>query len=137
MPWFDAGLRFECTACGDCCRREGDVYFTRAEADEAARYSWGPDATVEAMLGEVWVEDFDGRYRVAVPFGGACPFLTPERRCAIHPVKPAQCRTYPFWSDVVRSERTWLAEQPFCEGIGRGEIVTAERIVAAVRESDT
>ena len=41
-PWYADGLRFTCTACGDCCRNHGDgfeyVYATRRERQAIAKH---------------------------------------------------------------------------------------------------
>lgn len=133
--WFAAGLRFECTACGDCCRREGDVFVSPDEAAAIVRYVHGEGATVAAFCGELWTEDYDGTLRIEVGAGETCPFLGTDGRCQVHAVKPAQCRTYPFWSEIVESPMSWRAERRYCEGIGRGELVSAERIARALNES--
>lgn len=126
--WFADGLRFECTACGECCRREGDVFLSRAEGRAAVQLAYGDDATVDAFLGELWVEEADGRLRIEVPRGGACPFLQSDGRCRVHAAKPLQCRTYPFWPEIVRTRRSWKVERGYCEGIGRGEPVPPDHI---------
>ena len=43
------------------------------------------------------------------------------RRCRIYPVRPSQCRTWPFWPDNVHSPARWAAAQLRCPGINRGE----------------
>ncbi len=46
---------------------------------------------------------------------GACIFLTPENRCAIHPVKPQKCRDYPYrWQTIPE-------QQHLCQGSWSGD----------------
>lgn len=52
----------------------------------------------------------------------SCHFLK-DGGCSIHPVKPTQCRTYPFWPSIVASRAMWKIEATFCPGIGKGELV--------------
>jgi Fe-S-cluster containining protein len=55
--------------------------------------------------------------------------------CSIHEIKPMQCRTYPFWPENLQSEKTWLAEKSYCEGIGpEGDPYRAPDIVALLKE---
>ncbi|MFT6629027.1 MAG: Fe-S-cluster containining protein [Flavobacteriales bacterium] len=116
--WYQDGLTFSCTQCGDCCRRPGDVRFSPTEADAVAWRLLGPTANADDLVGSLWSVDFDGHYRVEVVEGGACPFLS-DNQCTIEDRKPIQCATYPFWSEVLESPALWGAEARYCEGIER------------------
>lgn len=43
--------------------------------------------------------------------------LLDKGKCSIHPVRPTQCATYPFWSPHLASEVDWRATAATCEGI--------------------
>ena len=66
--------------------------------------------------------------------GGDCPFLE-GARCRIHPARPAQCRTFPFWPENLRSRAAWRALRAFCPGVGRGRLWSLEAIRSARRGS--
>ena len=51
-----------------------------------------------------------------------------EDRCHIYPVRPMQCRTYPYWDELVRSRAAWQRESCCCEGIERGPVVARSHI---------
>ena len=36
-----------------------------------------------------------------------CVFWEGDAGCAIYPVRPTQCRTFPFWSEHLRSPEAW------------------------------
>ena len=127
-PWYHEGLRFECSECGACCRRAGDVELSAPEALAIAREFDGPMATVEALLGELWVERWDGVLVIRVPEGSQCPLLDERGRCSVHRVKPLQCRTYPFWPENVASPSSWRVEGAWCEGIGRGPLFCSDDV---------
>lgn len=84
---------FACRRCGNCCRVEGYVTLSDAELDAAA-----------VFLG-LSTDDFIARFTrlkhtrngLSLIEGedGACIFLTPDG-CRIQPVKPQQCRDFPF-----------------------------------------
>jgi Fe-S-cluster containining protein len=62
-----------------------------------------------------------------------CAFLK-DKRCSIYEARPIQCRTWPFWPDVMNA-KTWKKEVvSFCPGVGKGPIVQAVKIKAALRE---
>ena len=47
---------------------------------------------------------------------GSC-ILLDQGKCSIHPARPTQCATYPFWSSHLASEVDWRATAATCEGI--------------------
>lgn len=65
--------------------------------------------------------------------GYDCVFLDRDSQpgkalCAIHEARPMQCRTWPFWPENLRSKAAWERTARQCEGVGRGAVVTIERI---------
>lgn len=61
---------------------------------------------------------------------GGCVFLTRENTCRIYKVRPTQCRTYPFWPELLCSKRNWDAEKTHCEGINTGAAIPLGKIHA-------
>jgi len=124
--WYREGVRFACTGSGKCCAIHGEhayVYFTREEEAAIARH-----------LG-MTVRTFRHRHTRRTSFGprtlrfpdGGCTFLR-DRRCSIYPVRPAQCRTWPFWPENMDPE-VWEHEvAAFCPGVGRGRLYSMEEI---------
>jgi uncharacterized protein len=116
------GLRFECQpGCTECCRRRGFVYLTENDLVRAAEFlGMSPEA-------------FEKRYvyrtrrllRLRTPPDLHCHFLR-DGGCAIHPVKPAQCRLFPFWPEMVEKRREWQKTAAWCPGIGKGPLVEIE-----------
>lgn len=126
QPWYAAGLRFDCSRCGACCSgAPGYVWIGSGEAAAAA-----------AHLG-LGIREFLARYARRVPGGvslredasGRC--LLFDDGCRIYPVRPAQCRTYPFWARIVADRSSWEREAASCPGIGAGPLHGRERIRAA------
>jgi len=81
---------------------------------------------------------FRRRYLCRLPDGdlvaswhgdGRCVFLNDRGECNVYPVRPVQCRTYPFWSEIVIRQQDWQRESRRCEGINRGKEVPVIRIV--------
>lgn len=121
-------LRFECTGCGKCCTGPGDYFIAVTRAEQRR---------IRAFLGVSWRwfrRRYVTRYDEATeslrtePGSGRCAFLGDDNRCRIYPVRPAQCRYYPFWPELVARRAAWNAEAKRCEGIGRGRAVPADRI---------
>lgn len=63
-----------------------------------------------------------------------CIFLTSGktgcRGCAVYPVRPNQCRTWPFWDSNLSGPDAWNAAAVRCPGINRGRLYSFEEIEA-------
>ena len=130
-PYYQRhSLRFSCTRCGRCCTGGADYYvcFSQAEAKAAC-----------AHLGLTWkwfrhhyLRRLDEPGLVAADNAGACIFLDAAGQCRIYAVRPVQCRTYPFWPELVNTAAAWKQEACRCEGINRGDVVPPDTISSAV-----
>jgi Fe-S-cluster containining protein len=121
-------LRFGCTACGDCCRRDGVVELSGRERRRAARHLALTVAAFDARFG---VEALEQGYQLVARDGRGCPLLAADGRCSIHDVKPKQCATYPFWPELVDEPGAWLEERARCPGIEHpaGRVYPASELV--------
>ena len=62
---------------------------------------------------------------------GDCTFLDGKtRRCLIYPVRPRQCRSWPFWKSNLKSPAAWRETERVCPGAGIGELANLEEIDA-------
>ncbi|GAB4131884.1 MAG: hypothetical protein Kow0040_11870 [Thermogutta sp.] len=60
---------------------------------------------------------------------GDCIFLDPiSRSCHIYPIRPRQCRTFPFWNSNLRRPKDWDDVCRTCPGCGKGELFSCESI---------
>lgn len=126
-----AALRFDCTGCGKCCVGRGD-YYVAASPDEQRRIRGFLNISTRWFRRRYVTVREDGTETLRWQ-GSRCVFLDTQRRCRIYSVRPAQCRTYPFWPEVVKSEASWRAEGKQCEGIGRGAVIPLRYVEARLR----
>ena len=56
-----------------------------------------------------------------------CVFLD-NGRCTIYPLRPRQCRRFPFWPELLRSRRNWDRYARNCPGMNRGRLYSCEEI---------
>ncbi len=70
-------------------------------------------------------------------FGYDCVFLDRETVpgkavCRIYGARPSQCRTWPFWPDLLMSEKAWARAKRNtpCPGMGNGQLFTIEEIIS-------
>lgn len=117
--WFDKGLRFECTGCGDCCRGEpGYVWLTLDEAHAVAvALGMHFDQFKDRCLRRV-----GSRLSLLEKPDGDCIFLEAGSGCVVYGARPVQCGTFPFWGEFLESRRDWERLAEVCPGIGRGKL---------------
>ncbi|MDQ7013084.1 MAG: YkgJ family cysteine cluster protein [Planctomycetota bacterium] len=139
--WFDEpdretgepGLRFGCTQCGNCCSGPpGFVLFTDTEADAiAARLGM----SVPDFLERFTEDTSRGRSLIDIKtiHGYDCVFLdrstVPGKAvCSIYEDRPEQCRTWPFWKEMLQSRDNWVRAKATCPGLDSGRHYTPVEI---------
>ncbi len=128
--FFDQGLRFECQRCGRCCTGEsGTIYVGPEEIAPMAAYLGMPS---ERLI-ENHLYPFKGSYSIREDPNGSCHFY--DQGCAIYPVRPVQCSSYPFWFSNIRSEKSWCALHRECPGIDQGRLYTKAEILERVHRA--
>jgi|GEM_PF-436810 len=122
--FFDEGICFECLRCGSCCTGEPGVVFVE-EAEKT---------TIADFLGisrQVFIErclfPIGDRLSIRETDDFRCIFY--ENGCSIYPVRPLQCRTFPFWAQNFRSKKAWNETLRRCPGIGTGRRYTKNEIL--------
>jgi uncharacterized protein len=126
--FFDAGIRFQCQRCGGCCTGDpGTIYVT---PDEIVALAAHLNLTVDDF-NQKYLYPFKDSFSIGEHADGRCLFF--DNGCTIYPLRPGQCRTFPFWFSNLRSEDRWREIQKKCPGIGRGRLYSRDEILAVVR----
>ena len=125
-PWYKDGLPFECTQCGNCCTGgPGFVWVDEAEIQAIAEYLGKPIGEVRLMH----TRPVKGRVSLNEYANGDCVYFDGQaRNCSIYPVRPKQCRTWPFWNSNLASEESWKQAEGGCPGMSRSQFVPLEEI---------
>lgn len=133
-PWYEAGLAFECTQCGNCCTGSpGFVWVTETDIEQIAEYLDKPIGEIRLL----YTRPARGKVSLTEYPNGDCVFFDGQsRRCQIYPVRPVQCRTWPFWNGNVHSPEAWEATGRHCPGINRGGFVSLEEIESRLSQTD-
>lgn len=120
--WYAAGLCFECAGCGACCSGpgEGYIWVTRPEIELIARHlKTTPGQLRQEYLRRVGLRTTIIEHETTKD----CIFLRKiggRKQCVIYPVRPSQCRTWPFWPDNLSGPNAWNSAGLRCPGINRG-----------------
>ena len=128
--WYITGLHFECVQCGQCCSGPGEGYIWLTK----------PEVEFIAVFLKISVEQLRQKYLKRVGLRTSiieeattkdCVFLQDvdgERKCVIYPVRPNQCRTWPFWPDNLESPNKWNKAAVKCDGINHGKYYSFDEI---------
>jgi Fe-S-cluster containining protein len=127
-PWFQDGLRFECTQCGDCCTgAPGYVWVNNEEI-----------AALSAVFG-MKVHEFEASYvrrvgsrksLIELANGDCILFDAKTRKCRVYNERPRQCRTWPFWDSNIATPSAWKKTCAICPGSGQGKVYSVEEVLA-------
>ena len=124
-PWYQDGLRFRCTRCGHCCTGDpGNVWVNDEEIEALADYLHETPYEVTALYTRRAGRGSSLREKA----NGDCVFYDREQGCTVYPIRPRQCRTWPFWESNVSTPEAWKKTCEACPGSDHGELISAEEI---------
>jgi len=150
-PWYADGLQFTCTQCGNCCTGgPGYVWISREEIVRLADHlKLAPEQAIEKYCRKI-----NGRFSLKEVRSPAkqydCIFLKEERSeprgeseithtkriCTVYPVRPLQCRTWPFWEGNMASKEAWNRAARHCHGMNHGKQFSREK-AEKIRDTKT
>jgi Fe-S-cluster containining protein len=132
--WYGDGLRFSCTRCGACCT--GAPGYVWVNPDEIRQIAEFRGETIEQVRKNYVRLVGMGLSLTELPNGDCVFYDRGGRGCTIYPVRPRQCRSWPFWDSNLRTAEAWEETCQICPGAGRGEFVPREEVerrVASIR----
>jgi len=136
--WYAEGLHFSCTGCGNCCT--GPSGYVGFEEDELGAMADYLGLTV-AQFTKKHTRRLGKRLSLdetRTQHGYDCVFLERDEAsgkalCSIYPVRPRQCRSWPFWPENLKSFRAYVNATRTCPGTieglhGKGTFFPVEKI---------
>lgn len=127
MNWYNKGLTFGCTSCGQCCTgAPGYVWLEDADIQRLADHLQLP--TKEFL--KRYTRFVKGRYSLTEKKPNYdCVFLK-EMKCTVYNARPSQCRKFPWWPQNLTSQKAWDLAARDCEGINAkdGKLFSEEEI---------
>jgi uncharacterized protein len=136
--WYSEGVRFECQGSGNCCKSRGEygfVYLTFKDRQRFAKFFKIPTrAFTNKYCGKT-----KGYFHLKLTYDKQgreepnCLFLV-DNKCSVYQGRPMQCRTWPFWPEVM-NPKVWKEEViQFCPGIGKGKLYKEKEIEALLKK---
>ncbi len=131
--WWSDGLRFQCQGSGKCCTSHGEygfVYLTPQDRKKMADFL----GLKAAEFTKKHCQRTSGVWHLKEdPKRPDCQFLK-GKGCSVYEARPTQCRTWPFWPEVMNA-KTWSKDVvSFCPGVGKGPLITEDFIEKTLAE---
>jgi hypothetical protein len=155
-PWYADGLKFTCTQCGNCCTGgPGYVWISEREIERLAeflqltarqvlnrycrqigsRWSLKERRTSEGLYDCIFLTEQPGAAPHRREVGKGQPVPLKRRGCSIYPVRPLQCRTWPFWDSNLSSQEMWVHSARRCPGMDRGSRKFTRARIESLRDA--
>ncbi len=131
--WWQKGVRFECQGSGKCCTSHGEFGFVFLTRPDRIRFAKHLGLTLKTFT-EQYCEKSGGIWHLKEDRKNPdCMFLK-NKRCSVYEARPTQCRTWPFWPEVMNA-KAWAEEvKAFCPGVDKGRLIPPEEIAQALAE---
>lgn len=135
--FYEKGLCFDCNNCSECCRFPGGVVML-SEQDLALLVEWS-GLSQENFISEycIWETEASGKQYLCLKCihtadgHDDCIFWDASiPGCKAYSARPAQCRTYPFWTKILATKESWDSEVSDCPGINAGTLHSKEEILS-------
>ncbi len=132
--FYESGLRFSCTQCSACCRYDsGYVFLSPSDLWRIAQALDLPEHEVVTRYC-LSVHGPDGpRISLREQSNKDC-IMWRNGGCSIYAARPTQCRTFPFWPQIVESKLTWEQAAKDCPGINCGTLHSAVDITKLLKQ---
>jgi uncharacterized protein len=124
---FKDGVRFECQGSGQCCVSHGEYGFVYLSFKDRRLLAKTLGLSLKKFT-EIHCRNIDGFWAIKDSAEGAdCVFLK-NKKCSVYSGRPTQCRTWPFWPDVMTARKWKKDVVQFCPGIGKGKLYSQDEI---------
>jgi Fe-S-cluster containining protein len=131
--FYKDGLRFQCQGSGQCCTSHGEYGFVFMTLEDRRRMAAHLGIPTREFTHK-YCQKTQGYFHLREDHGSPdCIFLQ-KKRCSVYAGRPTQCRTWPFWPEVLNA-KTWSREvASFCPGVGKGKLHEASDIAKIEKE---
>lgn len=128
------GLKFQCQGSGKCCTSHGEYGFVFLTLEDRRRFAQHLKISTRTFTTQ-YCDKKNGIWHLKEdPKNADCLFLK-NKGCSVYEARPTQCRTWPFWPEVLNAKAWKKDVVSFCPGIGKGKRHSAEEIrkIAAIQ----
>lgn len=133
--FYEKGLKFQCQSSGNCCTSHGEFGFVFLTIDDRRRFAKHLKLSTAAFTRK-YCDLKEGVWHLKEdPKNPDCMFLS-KKRCSVYEARPTQCRTWPFWPEVMNAKSWGKEVASFCPGVGQGPLWTKSEIEKIMAEDE-
>ena len=136
--FYKDGIRFQCQGSGKCCSSHGEYGFVYMNLEDRRRMANHLKMKTSAFT-KKYCENTSGSFHLkdnVLKDGSSSPecLFLKGKGCTVYEGRPTQCRTWPFWPEVMNA-KSWSKDVvSFCPGINKGRKYTASEIKNILEE---
>ncbi|MFC2061755.1 YkgJ family cysteine cluster protein [Elusimicrobiota bacterium] len=108
----DTKKEFKCSACGNCCAQEGYVFINKEDIHSISDLL---EITTEGFIRKFTRKE-GNRMRLHGDYDKSCIFLE-NNKCAIYTARPKQCKSFPFWYEILKYRNCYEESTDYCESL--------------------
>ena len=127
-PFYKDGLHFECRRCSFCCGHSpGFVYLSKRDLLSLVKFK---KLTVEQFTAIYcrWASYYEGKTVLALKEQKNYDCILWNSGCTCYDARPVQCSTWPWWSWIIESKKSWDECALECAGMNKGRLWSFEEI---------
>lgn len=126
--FYKNGLNFSCARCSFCCGHSpGFVYLSHKDLGNLCNFfNMKPVDFVQKYCR--WVDYYEGKTVLALLEQKNYDCILWNKGCTAYEGRPVQCRTWPFWSWMIKSKEMWDECAKECPGMNKGRLWSFEEI---------
>lgn len=131
--FWQNGIQFQCQASGKCCTSRGEFGYVYLTPEDRKRFAKHFKMT-EKEWTQKHCEKSGGVWHLKeIKERPDCQFLE-NNKCQVYEARPTQCRTWPFWPEIMNA-KSWAKDVvSYCPGVGKGSIIPAADIEKTLAE---
>lgn len=126
--FYKNGLNFSCKRCSFCCGHSpGFVYLSKYDLDRLCNFF---NMSISDFVKKYcrWADYYYGEEVLALLEKQNYDCILWENGCSAYQARPVQCSAYPFWSWMIRDQKTWNECASDCPGMNNGKLWSFEEI---------
>lgn len=126
--FYKDGLHFDCKRCSFCCGHSpGFVYLSKRDLTALCEFFKMSEQEFVKKYCR-WVNYYYGQTVLALLEQKNYDCILWKNGCTAYSARPVQCSTWPFWSWMIKDEKTWNECAAECPGMNKGRVWTFEEI---------
>jgi len=132
--FYAGGLKFSCLRCSSCCRN--DAGFVYLSEDDLKKLTSALNTNRKIFINTYcrWVSDMRGNEVLSLKEKSNYDCILWENSgCSVYSARPLQCVTFPFWDNILASEKNWEIASSGCPGINSGDTHTENDINETIK----